>query len=112
MSSISRAQLKEMMELGEYFHLVDVLPSSSFVNHHLPGAINIPLENIAAAKSRFDSDDTLVVYCAGLECFEARQAAHALEKMGFDNVWVYDGGLRDWLENNQPIERSLQAAEG
>jgi rhodanese-related sulfurtransferase len=111
MSSISRAQLKEMMELGEDFRLIDVLPPDSFAKHHLPGAINLPLETITAAKSRFDCDDTLVVYCASLESFEARQAAHTLEKMGYDNVWVYDGGLREWLENDQPIERNFAATE-
>jgi ArsR family transcriptional regulator len=112
MSSISRAQLKEMLELGEDFHLIDVLPPDSYASHHLPGAINIPLAQIAAAKSRFDCDDTLVVYCASLQCFQARQAAHTLEKIGFDNVWVYDGGLKEWLESNQPIERTSEAAQG
>jgi rhodanese-related sulfurtransferase len=95
MSSISRAQLQEMMELGEDFHLIDVLPADSYLRHHLPGAVNIPLEIIASAKSRFACDATLVVYCASRQCFLARQAALALEKLGFDNVWVYDGGLKE-----------------
>jgi rhodanese-related sulfurtransferase len=111
MSGISRAQLQEMMELGEDFRLIDVLPADSFTSRHLPGAVNIPLEHIGDAKKRFACDDTLVVYCASLQCFMARQAAQALEKMGFDNVWVYDGGLKDWLENRQPVEREAEAKQ-
>jgi rhodanese-related sulfurtransferase len=45
--------------------LVDVLPAESFASGHIPGAINIPDENIASEASKLLPDPLaqIVVYC-------------------------------------------------
>ena len=30
--------------------------------------------------------------------------AVAIKKMGFKNIKIYNGGLKDWMKSNQPIE--------
>ena len=47
--NISREKLKEKMDRGDEFFLVDALEEQYYRHSHLPGAINIPLEEIERA---------------------------------------------------------------
>lgn len=44
--------------------LVDVLPASVYIEEHLPGAINVPLETMdRQAMGDIEQNRTIVVYC-------------------------------------------------
>jgi hypothetical protein len=61
---ISREELKEKMDRGDEFFLVDTLEEPYYRHSHLPGAINIPLEEIERAKEVIpDKGTEIVVYC-------------------------------------------------
>lgn len=63
-ASISRDELWEKIEDGEDFVLVDVLDEQFYRHSHLPGAINIPLDEIETAKDEIpDKDTEVVLYC-------------------------------------------------
>lgn len=50
--------------IDEGSRVVDVLPSSVYVQEHLPGAVNMPLETLDhMAVADWDRDQRLVVYC-------------------------------------------------
>jgi rhodanese-related sulfurtransferase len=49
--------------LAEGVQLVDVLPAATYVQEHLPGAVNVPLGDIAEAPRRLDSSRPVAVYC-------------------------------------------------
>ncbi len=50
--------------VGERAQLVEVLPAAEYEDQHLPGAINIPLQELAeAAPSRLDPSRPVIVYC-------------------------------------------------
>ena len=50
--------------LAEGAQLVEVLPSEEYMAEHLPGAINIPLKELAPETVRqFDTARPVVVYC-------------------------------------------------
>ncbi len=62
--NISREELKEKMDRGEEFFLVDTLEKPYYRHSHLPGAINIPLEEIERAREVIpDKGVDIVVYC-------------------------------------------------
>ena len=46
METTTREQLEEKMDRGEDFVLVDTLGEEYYRHSHLPGAINLPLEEI------------------------------------------------------------------
>lgn len=74
--------VKKMLDSGAT--LIDVRTPAEFAQGALPGALNIPLQTIPGASSRFDSDDTLLVYCrSGSRSMFAQQY---LQRMGFNNV--------------------------
>ncbi len=63
-ATISREELQEKIDGGEDFVLVDVLDEPFYRHSHLPGAINIPLDEIGAAEEEIPEKDTgIVVYC-------------------------------------------------
>ena len=62
--NISREKLKEKMDRGDEFFLVDALEEQYYRHSHLPGAINIPLEEIERAPEEIsDKGAEIVVYC-------------------------------------------------
>jgi rhodanese-related sulfurtransferase len=57
-------QLEEMLARGEDFVLVDTLGEEYYRQSHLPGAINLPLEEIDRAEEVLpDKEAEIVVYC-------------------------------------------------
>lgn len=81
-------------------------------NGRIPGAINLPIEDLADESGRMDEDllaeafqnagvnpgDSLIVYChVGMR---ATQTVFAAKLLGFD-VQLYDGSFQDWVTNNR-----------
>ncbi len=51
--------------------------------------------------------DFIIVYCNGGDCEDSITLAEALVNdygFNYDSVYVYEGGLKEWKENNQPLE--------
>ncbi len=64
METITREQLEEKMDRGDGFVLVDTLGEEYYRQSHLPGAINLPLEEIDRAEEVLpDKEAEIVVYC-------------------------------------------------
>ncbi len=64
METITREQLEEKMDRGDDFVLVDTLGEEYYRQSHLPGAINLPLEEIDRAEEVLpDKEAEIVVYC-------------------------------------------------
>jgi rhodanese-related sulfurtransferase len=64
--TISRTELKEKIDRGDSFVLVETLAPVAYEHAHLPGAINIPPDQVKqlAATLLPDKTSDLVVYCA------------------------------------------------
>ena len=64
--TISRDELKQKMDRGEAFTLVETLPEAAFQHEHLPGAINLPPHRIKelAPQRLPDKGAEIIVYCA------------------------------------------------
>jgi rhodanese-related sulfurtransferase len=65
-ASISLAELAGELRRGG-ITLVDVLSPESFAANHIPGAINLPVVDLArrAAEALPDRDARIVTYCGG-----------------------------------------------
>jgi thiosulfate/3-mercaptopyruvate sulfurtransferase len=90
--------LADRMMAGERdLHLVDLRSPSDFANFHLPGAVNIPFEDLAQNPARIPGDGKVVLYSNGST--HAAQAWLELRHMGWNNVWVLtDGILGFWRQ--------------
>ncbi len=109
---ISRNQLEEKLDRGDDFELVEVLPEEHYLESHLPGAINIPGDELREKAPQLlpDRDREIVVYCASPACQASPRAARILTEMGYENVKDYAGGKEHWKEGGLPVESGRGAA--
>ncbi len=64
METITREELKEKMDRGDEFVVLDTLGEEYYRQSHLPGAINLPLEEVDRAEEVLpDKETEVVVYC-------------------------------------------------
>lgn len=65
LATISRDDLKQKIDRGDNFLLVETLPPETYHHAHLPGAINLPLVDVARQAPSLlpDKSAEIVVYC-------------------------------------------------
>jgi rhodanese-related sulfurtransferase len=109
---ISRDELREKIELGEKFVLVDALAPMSFAHSHLPGAINLPPEWVdERGPGRIpDQSSDIVVYCATATCDSSVQVGERLLELGYPNVRHYVEGKKGWIDAGLPVEGGVVRA--
>ncbi len=98
-------QIKERLDRGEKFLLIDVREESEWREGHLPGAIHLS-KGIIERDIEMRIPDTgteIVLYCGG--GYRSALAADNLQKMGYTQVISMDGGFRGWTEAGYPIEK-------
>jgi len=66
MQTISRDELKGKIDRKAPFFLVETLPATAYHHAHLPGAINLPPDQVNKLAPRLlpDKNALIVVYCA------------------------------------------------
>lgn len=101
MQTIDRQSLRQLMARQPRLNLIEVLSSESYDEGHLPGAVNIPLSDDFETKAGQvipNQSKTVVVYCKDEDCNASPKAAERLEAMGYEHVYDYEGGKRDWVD--------------
>jgi len=95
--------IKPRLDRNDSFHLVDVREESEWQAARLPGAIHLGKGIIERDVEQRIPDQTaeIVLYCGG--GFRSALAADNLQKMGYQNVWSMDGGVRAWKEAGYPM---------
>ena len=65
-ATITRNELKMKIDRRESFMLVETLPAAAYHHAHLPGAINLPPDQLTQLAPTLLPDKTadIVVYCA------------------------------------------------
>lgn len=64
-SFIARDELRDKIERGDAFHLLEVLPEPYYRKYHLPGARHLPPNDIEASIARLvpDKNAEVILYC-------------------------------------------------
>lgn len=107
----------------EKVKLIDAMPESHYRGEmvmydwpgHIPGAINVPSFSLLDESGHYlpmdklaemlgnDNEMRTITYCGG--GISAASDAFILTRLGFTNVAVYDGSLREWTQDtNNPLE--------
>ncbi|WP_372609379.1 rhodanese-like domain-containing protein [Halomonas sp.] len=104
-TTIDTTTLRDWQLQQREFTLVDTLPAGSFVEGHLPDAINIVSDDVlAVAPDRLpDKQETIVVYCASTSCKRAGLAADRLAGLGYTQIYHYVGGKKAWVNAGLPL---------
>lgn len=92
--------------LGEltynFFVLVDIRRSESYIKEHIIGAINVPFENIHrwASEAAKSISDELIIYLYSEDGTESDKAAEMLRAKGYPQYISIVGGLKEWKNQN------------
>jgi rhodanese-related sulfurtransferase len=97
--------VKNRLDKGESFVLIDVREESEWNAGHIPGAIHLSKGIIERdIEEKFpDKSSELILYCGG--GFRSVLAAHNLKLMGYKNVISMDGGWREWNKKGYPVTK-------
>lgn len=83
--------------------VVDVRPSEEFAAGHVPGAVNLPLEQLESRLHQLPRDQEIVAYCRGPYCVLAFEAVAKLRDKGFKARRLQDG-FPEWKSAGLPVE--------
>lgn len=95
--------LKNSLATESNLLLVDLRSRENFAQGHIPGAINIFLDDLEARRSELPFGRKIVLYDRdGLWAF---QGAVRLFDLGIFNVFSLSDGLDAWKQKNYPLEK-------
>lgn len=103
---VSLDNLLEMMENSDKFKLVEVLSEENYKEGHIPGAVNLPMDQLEkSAKKYLKKTDTIVVYCASYHCHASTNATRMLLDMGYKKVFDFKGSKKLWVDSGLELEK-------
>jgi rhodanese-related sulfurtransferase len=104
--TISRDELTEKIARHDHFRLVEVMSEQEYHRAHLPGAINLPPDQVSrlAAKRLRDRNAEIVLYSDGSTPHASEEAARELAERGYTNVRDYAEGKQDWIDTGLPVK--------
>ena len=105
--SISGARTKEIVSSTELvnYQLVDVRQPGEYAKGHLPGALLIPLGELAERASELDENKQIIVYCRSGE--RSKTACQILTRLGVDKVLNMEGGISSY--HGEQVEGNVEA---
>src|SRR5215813_4513878 len=101
-------EVKNRLERGEKWALLDVREREEYREGHLEGALSLPrgFLEIRVEEAVPDRSTPIVAYCAGGT--RSLIAARTLREMGYENVVSMSGGFTGWKNSGLPFATDRQ----
>jgi rhodanese-related sulfurtransferase/DNA-binding MarR family transcriptional regulator len=104
---VAQEELSRRMRDGQVL-VLDVRPAAEYAAGHIPGAVNVPHDQLAARLAEIPAGADIVAYCRGRYCVFAPDAVRLLRARGFP-ARLLDGGLPDWRLAGRSVTAGLSA---
>ncbi|AJF65257.1 ArsR/SmtB family transcription factor [Streptomyces vietnamensis] len=101
-AEITHEELRARVEAGDVV-VLDVRPVEEYLAGHIPGAISIPVDELADRIDELPEDTEAVVYCRGEYCVLAYDAVRLLTGHGRRAIRLNDGML-EWRLAEMPVD--------
>jgi len=108
--AITREELLRRVDAGE-ITLIDVRPHQEYEAGHIPGAINIPVAELAERLAELPAGLDIVAYCRGAYCVMAPDAVRIARAAG-RSVKRLDDGMLEWRLAGLPVAEGAAAGAG
>ena len=113
---ITQEEAKKRMEEPDGHLILDVRRPDEYAQGHIPGAVNLPNEEIGQTPPELlpDFDQVLLLYCRSGR--RSKEAARKLVSLGYTQVYEF-GGILDWdgaleAETDQAAELRFSSFDG
>lgn len=102
-ATLTPTHLNARLSQGERFQLIDVRSPQEYAEGHIPGAMNLPMDQAEARIDDLQRHDPVVLICqsgrrAGMTC-ELLKAHH-------DDLIVLEGGTKAWIDASLPVVKT------
>ncbi|MBH5333991.1 metalloregulator ArsR/SmtB family transcription factor [Streptomyces pactum] len=99
--ALSGAELRARAEAGDVV-VLDVRPVEEYRAGHIPGALSLPVDELADRIGELPETAEIVVYCRGEYCALASDAVRLLTDLGRRAIRLSDGML-EWRLSELPV---------
>jgi rhodanese-related sulfurtransferase len=104
---VARDELARRLRDGQVL-VLDVRPGAEYAAGHIPGAVSMPHDQLAARLAELPQEADIVAYCRGRYCVFAPDAVRLLRARGF-SARPLEGGLPDWRHAGLPVTTGASA---
>jgi len=105
---VSIDELKYYIDESEAI-IFDARDRELYDSGHIPFAISLPIrkfnEVFGSIKGVINYKKTIITYCTGFNCKDSSELAKKLYSQGYMNIFVYKGGITDWISLGNRIEK-------
>lgn len=99
MEEITVKELKQKMDKGEDFQLIDVREPFEYEMSNLGGE-NIPLAGVVIESDKIATDKPVIIMCRSGK--RSGVAIMQLEQLGFTDLYNLEGGILAWAQEIEP----------
>lgn len=103
---VGRRELLKRADEGTVV-VLDVRPAEEYRAGHIPGAISVPMEQLAARLATLPRGKEIVAYCRGPYCILSFDAVKALRALGRKARRLEDG-FPEWRAAGHPVATGLE----
>ena len=102
--TVRAKSLHAELQLAEKPLVIDVRLREMFHQSHVPGAVNIPQDDLGQRKAEIPEDrDTCIVMVCNIGRFSKHTTLY-LKSLGYRNVRSMKGGLDEWVRKGLKTE--------
>jgi len=95
------ALLEHQAKHADHLFVLDVRSPEEFREGHVPGAVNVPYDQIAARIAEVPKDKDVVLYCRSGR--RAGIAADVLAANGYTRLSHLEGDMPAWIAQGRPV---------
>lgn len=103
-AAIAPDELASRLASGERLLLLDVRTGGEYRRGHIPGAVHVPVQRLAAALLELDPDRHMQVVAICKTAHRSIPAVRLLQKEGFRAAQLA-GGMDRWRRLGHPVSR-------
>lgn len=102
--TVGELEIAELVQAGA--RLVDTRVPDSRSGRTLPGAVNVPHDQVLERRDDLAPDRVSVLFCNGPQCPQTPDALRVLSEDGYplEQLAYYRGGMHDWITLGMPTE--------
>jgi rhodanese-related sulfurtransferase len=101
------ALLERQQADDDALYVLDVRSPEEFASGHVPDAVNIPYDQVAARLQEVPKDRDVVLYCRSGR--RALIAAETLAANGYTRLQHLEGDMLAWIDQRRPTETPVDA---
>jgi rhodanese-related sulfurtransferase len=104
-TAITREELQQKLVHLRKSVVLETLPPEEYRRVHIPGALNLPPDQVRTLATELipRKDLEVILYGRGPACDASETVAEELTSMGYMQLRLYAGGKTDWLEADLPV---------